>query len=313
MDKVFVRNLAADSAVDSPFLITDFQIRQKKNGEDFLRLKLADKTGEITAVLWDNVQEAVSQVSKGDYALVTGRASLYQDTLQVTVYRLRRLDPSEVEPADYVPASERNVEKMWKELLAATDSIRNPKIRELVDSILSDETIADGLRRSPAAKFHHHVYLGGLLEHTLSMVRLSHFVAEHYPELDRDLLVAGALLHDIGKTSELAYEREFDYTDEGKLVGHIVMAAADLDRRMRCIEFPDGLRTQILHLVVSHHGEKEFGSPQTPMTLEAIALHYIDMLDSRLAIAREAIKREADSDDAFTGYVRSLERHLYKG
>jgi 3'-5' exoribonuclease len=313
MDKVFARDLAADAAVDSPFLVADIQVRQKKNGEDFLTFTLADRTGEVKAVLWEGVEEAQARIAKGDYALVTGKVSLYNEALQVTLYRIRRLDPSEVDPADFIPATERDVEKMWSELTEALALIRDPKLRELVDQLLGDEAVADGLRRSPAAKRHHHVYLGGLLEHTLSLLRLCQVVAAHYPELDRDLLLAGGLLHDIGKISELRYEREFDYSEEGRLVGHIVMAAADLDRRMRGLGFPDKLRAKVLHLVVSHHGEQEFGSPKVPMTLEAVALHYIDMLDSRLAIARDAIAREAGSPDPFTSWNHSLERHFYKG
>lgn len=313
MEKVFLADLTLDSAVDSPFMVTDLQVRQKKNGEDYLSVGLSDKSGEIKAVLWEGVDEAKAEVSKGDYAQVTGRVGEYKETKQITIYRLRRLAPEEIDPADFVPASERDTEAMWRDLLEATALIRNAKIKELIDDVLGDERIAEGLRRAPAAKSHHHVYLGGLLEHTLSVVRLCQTVAAHYPELDRDLLVAGALLHDIGKVAELSYEREFDYSEEGMLVGHIVMAAADLDSRMKRLNFTDELRANILHLVVSHHGEKEFGSPQVPMTLEAIALHYIDMLDSRLAIAREAIKREADLHDAFTSWNRSLERKIHKG
>ena len=313
MDKQFVRDLTDGAAVDSPFLIAQLEERKKKNGEPFLSLVLADRTGEIRAVMWDDVVRAMQEVAKGDYALVTGSASLYQDQLQLKVDRIRKLGASQLDEADFIASSAQDVNRMWKELTDAAALVRQPKLRALLEEILGDDGIEERMKRCPAAKRYHHTFRGGLLEHTLSVLRLCQQVAAHYDFLDRDMLVAGAVLHDYGKIYELRYEREYDYTDEGQLVGHIVMAAAELDARMRRLEFDDGLRAQVLHLVVSHHGEEQYGSPRRPMTPEAIALHFIDMLDSRIEMARAALEAESDKEGSFTSWVRSLERPLYKG
>jgi 3'-5' exoribonuclease len=313
MEKVFVRDLMVDLDVDSPFLISRIEKRKKRNGEDFLSLVLADRTGEVRAVMWDGVQGVLSEVSQGDYVQVTGHVGEYQDQPQVRVDRLRRLDPSEVDEGEFVAVSSRQVDRMWQELLELVAAVKQPQLRSLLDEMLGDADFAERFRRCPAAKTYHHVFRGGLLEHTLSLVRLCDAVAAHYPLLDRDMLFTGAVLHDVGKVEELRYEREYDYSDEGQLVGHIVMAASALDRKMRDLGFDDALRAQVLHLVVSHHGEEQFGSPRKPMTPEAIALHYLDMLDSRIEMARKALEDDAESEGSFTSWVRSLERRLFKG
>jgi 3'-5' exoribonuclease len=313
MDKLFVRDLVVDQQVDSPFLVRQLERRKKKNGEDFLGLVLADRTGEIRAVLWEGVQQALDEVSQGDYAQVTGVVGLFQDQPQLRLERIHRLDPARIEEADFIASTGQDIERMWKDLTERVAIIRQPKLRELLEGLLGDSEFAERFRRCPAAKSYHHVFRGGLLEHTLSLIKLCEMVAAHYTLLDRDLLVTGAVLHDIGKVEELRYDRDFDYTTEGQLVGHIVMAAASLDRRMRELEFDDNLRAKVLHLIVSHHGEEQFGSPRKPMIPEALALHYLDMLDSRLEMARAALEADAESDSPFTPWVRSLERFLFKG
>ncbi len=312
MEKVYVRDVVVDQYVDSPFLVRQLEKRKKKNGEDFLGLVLGDKTGEIRAVLWDGIQQVLDEISQGDYAQVSGSVGLFQDQPQLRLDRIRRIDPSQVEEADFVASTTQDIERMWKEILDAVALIRQPKLRELLESILGEEDFAERFRRCPAAKSYHHVFRGGLLEHTLSLVKLCAAVAAHYPLLDRDMLIVGAIIHDIGKVEELRYDRDFDYTDEGQLVGHIVMAASTLDKRMRELEFDDPLRTKVLHLIVSHHGEEQYGSPRKPMTPEAIALHYLDMLDSRMEMVRAALEADAGGGGSFTPWIRSLERYLYK-
>lgn len=313
MDKLFVRDLVDGQLVDSSFVVRQLERRQKKDGQPFLRLVLADRTGEVRAVMWDGVSQALKEVSQGDYAHVTGTVGTYQDQPQLKVDRIRRLDPSEVDEEDFISSTSQDIDLMWKALTEAVALIRQPKLRELLEEILGDGDFAERFRRCPAAKRYHHTFRGGLLEHTLSLVRLCTAVAAHYPLLDRDMLVTGAVLHDIGKVEELRFDRDYDYTDEGQLVGHLVMAAADLDARMRRLEFDDKLRAEVLHLIVSHHGEEQYGSPKKPMTPEAIALHYLDMLDSRIEMARAALEADEDRDGSFTQWVRSLERPLYKG
>lgn len=313
IEKVFVKDLIVDSYVDSPFLIQNFQVKQKKNGEDFLSLQLKDKSGEVGAVMWDGVAEVLNEIATGDYAQVSGKVGLYNEKPQITIMRLKRLEQDQVDESDYVPATGQSVDRMWKQLLEVINSIGNLHLRRLLLEIFEDETTAEKFMRAPAAKGNHHTFLGGLLEHTLSIAKLCEMVANHYSILSRDLLMTGGLLHDYAKIEELTYERQFDYTDEGRLLGHIVMASASLDRRMREQEFPDKLRIQVLHMIISHHGEEQFGSPRKPMTAEAIALHFIDMLDSRMEMVRAALEKEKDLDGTFTSYLRNLERFLYKG
>jgi len=291
MDKLFVRDLVDGQLVDSSFVVRQLERRQKKDGQPFLRLVLADRTGEVRAVMWDGVSQALKEVSQGDYAHVTGSVGTYQDQPQLKVDRIRRLDPSEVDEGDFISSTSQDIDLMWKALTEAVALIKQPKLRELLEEILGDGDFAERFRRCPAAKRYHHTFRGGLLEHTLSLVRLCTAVA----------------------VEELRFDRDYDYTDEGQLVGHLVMAAADLDARMRRLDFDDKLRAEVLHLIVSHHGEEQYGSPKKPMTPEAIALHYLDMLDSRIEMARAALEADEDRDGSFTQWVRSLERPLYKG
>lgn len=312
-EKVFAKDLIVDTFIDSPFLLQSVQVRQKKNGEDFMSLVFKDRTGEVPAVMWDNVDEARDEASIGDYVQVTGKVGQFNDRPQLTVQRIKRLAPEAVNEEDFVVASGRDRGEMWKEFMAVVNSVGHLHLRRLLLDIFEDEEIRDSFMRAPAAKGHHHTFLGGLLEHTLSIVGLCEKVAEHYPWLDRDMLVTGGILHDLEKIHELEYERVYEYSDEGKLLGHIVMGAIDLDRRMREQEFPEKLRIKVLHMIISHHGTLEFGSPREPMTAEAMALHFIDMLDSRLEMVRETLENEKDLEGSFTSYHRGLGRSFYKG
>lgn len=312
-EKVFVKDLVIDSRLNTTLLLAKLEIRQKKNGEEFLSLTLQDKTGSVGAVMWDNVAAAIKEVGEGSFVQVVGKIGQYNDRPQITVEYLKPVDAAAVNPADYLPATGQDIDAMWKAFMAEVDNIGNLSLRRLILSIFEDESMAARFRRAPAAKGNHHNVIGGLLEHTLSMITLCAKVADHYPQvLDRDLLVAGGILHDLAKVDELTYERQFDYSDEGRLLGHIVMGANDLDRRMRALEFPDKLRIKVLHLIISHHGEEQFGSPRKPMTAEAIALHHIDMIDSRMEMVRAAIA-EDPSGGSFTSFNRALEVYIYKG
>jgi 3'-5' exoribonuclease len=312
-EKVFVKDLVVDTRLNTTLLLAKLETRQKKNGEEFLSLALQDRTGSVGAVMWDNVAVAQQEVKEGDYVQVVGKISQYNDRLQVTVEYLKRVDPDSVDPGDYLPATGNSIPAMWDAFMAEINNIGNLALRRLILSIFEDGETVARFKRAPAAKGNHHNVIGGLLEHTLSMITLCAKVADHYPAvLDRDLLITGGILHDLAKIDELSYERQFDYTDEGRLLGHIVMGANDLDRRMRDLEFPDRLRIKVLHMIISHHGEEQFGSPRKPMTAEAIALHHIDMIDSRMEMVRAAIA-DAGPEGSFTPFNRALEVYIYKG
>jgi 3'-5' exoribonuclease len=312
-EKIYVKDLVADTYIDTTFLLKSIQVKQKRNGENFLALVLKDKTGEVQAVMWEGIEQVRDEASSGDYILLTGRVSIYQDRLQVTVQRMKKLDSEQVNEDDYLPATTKDVSTMWDDLIGVINTVGNLALRRLLLDIFDDEEISRKFQRAPAARGNHHTYIGGLLEHTLSVVHLCEMLGDHYDVLDRDLLIAGGLLHDLEKINELNYERNFEYTDEGRLVGHIVMGAIDLDRRMRQHEIPEKLRIRLLHMLVSHHGELEFGSPKVPMTPEALALHYIDMIDSRLEMYRMAVEQSAEMEGSFTAFHRGLERFFYKG
>jgi 3'-5' exoribonuclease len=312
-EKIFIKDLVADTFIDSPFLLESLQVKKKKNGEDYLGITLKDKTGEAHGVMWDNVAETLDSVSQGDYVQATAKVSTYNDKIQLTLQRLSPLDAGQVDESDFVPSSEKDLALLWNDFMERVNGIGHLQLRRLILEIFDDDDFASRFRKAPAAKGYHHTYLGGLLEHTLSIVQLCEMIADHYPHLDKDLLVVGGIIHDLAKVNELSYERNFDYTDEGRLLGHIVMGTVDLDGRMRRLEFPDKLRIKVLHMLISHHGEEQYGSPKKPMTPEAIALHFIDMIDSRMEMVRFSLENEKDLEGSFTSYNRGLECFLYKG
>ena len=275
-------------------------------------MRLSDKTGRISAFLWDNVEENLGQFRMGDYVTVKGLVREYNSHLQLTVYKIKKLTDSEVDPSDFLPMTSEDVEIQFSELMQHIQALKNKHLRVLLLSIMADAKISNKFKRAPAAKKIHHAYLGGLLDHTLSLVRLCHLVVQNYPLLNVDLLVAGAILHDIGKIEELTYERTFNYSDEGKLLGHIVMETTFVNQAINQLpEFPQELRLQLLHMLISHHGKHEFGSPQVPKTLEAMVLHHLDDLDGKIETMRSLIFQE-DGDANWSSYSQSLERYVYR-
>jgi 3'-5' exoribonuclease len=284
-------------------------IKQKRTGDPYLALVLMDKTGEVDAKMWDNVQEVADTFGKDDFVRVRGEVSLYNNRMQFTIHRLQRVDDREVDLADFLPASQRDPLEMDAELRAVTGSIRNPYLRGLLEAILADDTVAQAYRRAPAAKGIHHAFLGGLLEHVLSLCRLADFMALHYPWIDRDLLLTGVVLHDIGKIRELGYQRSFGYTTEGQLLGHMQIALRLVgDKLPQVPGFPAKLRDLVEHMILSHHGQLEFGSPKVPLFPEALLLHHLDNLDSKMETMRAIISRDKALPGEFTSWNPALER-----
>jgi 3'-5' exoribonuclease len=311
--KIFVEQIRERDWIDSPFLVRDKIMAMAKNGKPYMTLKLVDRTGEVEGRLWDRVDEFSERFSKNDFIRVQGKSSVYLGKMQLVVQDLARLADDDVELADYLPVATRSTEELVAELRVRVDSLADPHLRGLLEAFLADAVFLQRYATAPAAKTMHHVYLGGLLEHSLAVADLADDVSRRYPGVQRDLLVVGALLHDIGKVDELCYERSFDYTDEGKLIGHIVMGVEMVEEKVRQMtEFPRGLATLVKHLLLSHHGQYEFGSPKRPKTLEAVILHFLDDLDSKINGVRSHIERDPDNGSSWTSYHRLYDRYFFK-
>lgn len=313
MKSPFIGNLTPNEVVTAQFLVLSKEIRHKRTGEPYLTMHLADRTGEMEAKMWDNVAEVMETFDRDDFVKVKGVLQLYQNRTQFTVHKLRRLSEHEVDLADFFPCSDRDPEEMFAELQAIIAGIENPHLRSLLQALFGDARLATAYKFAPAAKHIHHACRGGLLEHVLSLCALCRMTAAHYKNIDVDLLVAGAILHDIGKVDELSYARSFGYSPDGQLLGHIVIGLRLVGEKLdRIPEFPPKLRTLVEHIMISHHGELEFGSPKVPIFPEALLLHHLDNMDSKMDAMRSALKREPSLEGEFTGWVASLERTLLR-
>jgi 3'-5' exoribonuclease len=311
--KTFVNEIDQNQTVQTYFLVLNKEVRQKKTGEPYLSLLLGDKTGDIDAKMWDNVAEIMDTFDKNDFVKIRGAATVYQNKLQLRVDRLVRADDRDVEPGDYFPASKRDRDEMWTELQGHIAAMRNPHLKALLEAFLADPDIALRYKTAPAAKSIHHAWIGGLIEHVLSLLTLAKFTAGHYKDVDEDLLVTGVVLHDIGKIYELTYDRSFGYSDEGQLIGHILIALRMLDKKAEQVPgFPPKLKMLVEHMIASHHGQLDFGSPKVPLFLEAMLLHQLDNLDSKLETIRVAIERDSLMDGNWTSWASSLERTILK-
>lgn len=313
MKSPFVSELEPNRVVTASFLVRGKEVRQKKTGEIYLSLQLGDRTGEVDAKMWDNVSEVVDTFERDDFVKVKGLVQVYQNRPQVTVHKMRRMDESEIDIADYFPCSERDPNEMWAELRGFVSAMSNPHLKGLLEALLDDENVAARYRRAPAAKQIHHAYLGGLLEHVLSLCNLGRMLACHYRNIDFDLLLTGIVLHDIGKIQELNYDRGFSYSDEGQLLGHIMIAVRMVADKLREMPgFPPQLRSLVEHMILSHHGHLEFGSPKLPQFPEALLLHYMDDMDSKMECMRALIEKDRQVDGVFTGWCAPLERTVLK-
>jgi 3'-5' exoribonuclease len=313
MKSPYVTELTPDQIITGSFLVCSKEIRQKKKGDPYLSLQLGDRTGELDAKMWDNVAEVMETFERDDFVKVKGLIQIFHNRPQLTLHTIHRLDDREVDFADYFPASKRDRDEMWRELRGFAAAISNPHLHKLMAALLDDEDIARRYRLAPAAKQIHHAYLGGLIEHVLSLCHLARMTAGHYPMIDPDLLMTGVMLHDIGKIHELSYERGFSYSDEGQLLGHMLIAVRMIADKLREIpDFPPRLRSLVEHMVISHHGQLEFGSSKTPVFPEAMLLHYLDDLDSKMECMRNLVETDRQMTGNFTSYSSSLERTLLK-
>ena len=313
MKSPFVNELQPNQSITGSFLVTAKDVRQKKSGELYLSLLLGDRTGELDAKMWDNVAEALDSFERGDFVKVRGLVQVFHNKPQLTVHKLRRMDESEIDIVDYFPATRRDIEEMWGEVRAAVADAANPHLKALLEAMLGAPEIEARYKRAPAAKTINHAFIGGLLEHVASLCSLARTVAGHYAGVDYSLLIAGVVLHDIGKIHELNYERAFSYSDQGQLLGHISIAIQMVAEKLRGLpDFPPRLRALIEHMILSHHGHLEFGSPKPPLFPEALLLHYLDDMDSKYECMRALIENDRQLEGSFTTYSSVLERVALK-
>ncbi len=319
MSKTFVNQLADGQGVDEVFLASEKQLRPNRAGNLYLQVRLSDKTGSLTAMMWNANQDNFESFNNGDYVRVHGTSQLYNGGMQIIAKQIRATDSKQVDESDFITLSQANVEALTTKLAEMLRSVRNVHLRNLAECFLVDEQFMAKFKKAPAGIKNHHAYHGGLIEHVVSLMELAQFVGAHYPRLDDDLLLLGAFLHDAGKIDELSYERDLGYEDAGQLIGHMVMGVELLQQKIIESEtlsgepFPASLSMQLKHIILSHHGEHQFGSPVVPMSLEAIALHFIDNLDAKMHSTVQIIDEDANPGSVWTTYQPAIGRKIYKG
>jgi len=313
MKTQFLSDAKAGESISDLFVLAEKSMAQKRDGDYFLTVTIADKSGKLKGVVWDHADDIHAGVHTGDVVHVEGNVNEYKGILQIVVKHMKPCPADAVDPMDFVPSTARDVEGMFERLVEITGDLEQAHLKALFKAFWDDDVFVRSFKLAPAAKKMHHAYLGGLLEHTLSMVSLADKIAKHYSGIDRELLIAGTVLHDIGKVREFDYRFNIDYSDEGRLLSHIVIGLQMLDDKLKQLkEFPEEPAFLLKHMIVSHHGTREFGSPEPPKTVEAVLLNYIDEIDSKVNGIREFIARE-DSEEAWTSYHRLWERHFYRG
>jgi len=300
-----------NQTITSLFVVASKQVRSKKNGDLYLSVILADRSGQLQANMWDNVADSLDAFEQDDFVKVKGIIHKYNGRWQLTMHKVRRLEEQEIEYSDYIPKTAKDIEQLWRTLGEFVETFQNSWLKSLVKEFIFDEAIATAYKNAPAAKTLHHAFVGGLLDHVVSLFTLCDLAVRNYPQVDRDLLLTGAFMHDIGKLHELTYQRSIAYTTKGQLLGHMIIELEMLHQKIaRVPGFPDELKILIEHMIISHHGQYEFGSPKLPMFPEALMLHYLDDLDSKMESMRAQFEREAELDSPWTSYNPSLGRPL---
>ncbi|MHC4403230.1 MAG: 3'-5' exoribonuclease YhaM family protein [Planctomycetota bacterium] len=319
MGRRYVNQLQDKEMVSEVFRASEKQLRPNRNGNLYLQMELSDRSGTISTRMWNATETLYRSFENGDFVHVDGATQLFQGALQLIATRLILVEPSEVHEDDFTPLAAVEVDKLAIRLAEILRGLADPQLRCLAECFLLDEPFMAKLARAPAGVKHHHAYHGGLLEHVVKLMEVALRVGPFYSQLDTDLLIIGAFLHDIGKVDELTYDRELTYSDEGQLIGHLVMAVGQLDEKVGEAEKLSGepideeTVLRLKHMIVSHHGQYEYGSPKLPMTLEAVALHCLDHLDAKLCAFDQQIRDDPNVGSAWTHYNPGLGRKLFKG
>ncbi|HPR62972.1 MAG TPA: OB-fold nucleic acid binding domain-containing protein [Thermoanaerobaculia bacterium] len=303
-----IAQLMEGQAVDLPLMVVQKEIRQSKTGSTFLQAIFRDASGSITAFMWDNFEPVASKLQPGQVVRIKGRTQKYRNSIQLVLHKIELMADEEVDQQAFMPSADANVNEMYADLMDMVSTVENSHILALLKAMLGNDEISKAFRNAPAAKTMHHSYIGGLLEHTLSLVKLCDHICMHYDHLNRDMLIAGACLHDIGKIRELSHDGWMDYSREGRLIGHITIGVQMIDQFSAEIEgFPMETKELLQHMILSHHGEYEYGSPRRPKTREALALHFLDNLDSHLNGFDQALKDQGSE----VAYAKILERFIF--
>jgi 3'-5' exoribonuclease len=311
MKSLYAADIRENQLVDAMFLVASKNHGVTKGGRSYLTLKLLDRSGEIEGRVWDRADDLARGFDKNDFVRVRGQATLYQGKIQIRVQDVIRVEESKVAAEDFLPRSANDPEVMLAELQAILRAIKNPHLLALAEACFADDDMMRLLKQAPGAKTIHHPYLSGLLEHTLSLLKLILKVVENYRGVDVDMLLIGGFLHDIGKIYEFTFDRALDYTDAGQLLGHLVMEVELVTRKIETLpEFPADLALLVKHMLVSHHGAYEFGSPKLPQTLEAVILHSLDDLDGKIQAIQNMPEKEPGSK--WTAFHRAYGRSFYK-
>lgn len=319
MARCFVSDLGQQINIDQVFLASQKQLRPNRNGNLYLQVDLTDRTGSITARMWNATDSDYRAFEDGELVRVEGATQIYQGALQLIATRIARARPDEVDMSDFMNLTPADIDRMALRLAELLRSMQDLHMRNLAECFLSDEEFMSRFTRSPAGVKNHHAYPGGLLEHVVNLMEVADRIVERYPAIDRDLLLMGCFLHDIGKIEELCSEHGFGYTDAGQLLGHVTLAVTMLDAKLRQAEelggepVPEEIALRLKHMIISHHGQYEYGAPKLPMTVEAIALHQIDNLDAKIHNFDQLIRDDVNMDSSWTQYHQSLGRKLFKG
>lgn len=308
----YLDSLTEGENVNEVYLVKSKKSDVTKTGKPYEKLVLADKTGSVDAFIWDPNSPGIDDFDTLDYIWVNAAVNVYQGAKQLNVKRTRLCHEGEYEPKDYLPVSERDIDEMWGELIKYVDSVKNPYLKKLLESFfVEDNDFIKNFKNSSAAKAVHHGFIGGLLEHTLSVTNMCNYYAKAYPMLHRDLLISVAMLHDIGKIKELSAFPLNDYTDDGQLLGHIVMGAHMVMDKMEAIpDFPNKLASEVAHCILAHHGEFEYGSPKKPAIMEAVALHFADNTDAKMETMKELF--QSTNESGWLGFNRLLDSNVRK-
>jgi 3'-5' exoribonuclease len=311
MDKQAVRDLKDKDAVDSLFLVKEKSVGVGKNGRTFMSLLLGDQTGAMDGRVWDRVEELNQEFESGDIVRVKGLVQIFQGRKQVIVHRIEKPDQSTLQITDFIPASGKDTDDMFVELLKIVRSMQNIHLRQLTLDVIEDPEIKPLFMNAPAAKTIHHAWRGGLLEHVLSISKILEFLASHYDFLNRDLLLFGGIFHDIGKVWELSYEGSLGYTDKGRLLGHMLLACELVEKKTsRILGFPEDLKDLCKHIILSHHGKIEYGSPKRPKFMEAMLVAMVDDLDSKMNTIQTFIESERNVGDKWSRYHELFDRYF---
>ncbi|MFB3885669.1 MAG: 3'-5' exoribonuclease YhaM family protein [Thermodesulfobacteriota bacterium] len=310
--KTLINEIKENDSIDSFFLVKDKSSGITKAGNVYLKLKLTDRSGEMEGRVWTSVDSFVSTFDRDDFVHVVGKAVSFQEHLQINITHIERVGEDQILLSDFFPMAGRDIDEMFQSLVEISQQVKNRHLRELLDLFWKDSNFIERFRMAPASKQIHHTYLGGLLEHTLSLTQLVLKNINHYGGLNIDLLITASILHDLGKVDELSYHRSFDYSDEGKLLGHIILGIERVGDKIRQLpDFPKDLSMLVRHLLLSHHGQYNWGSPKRPMTLEAVMLHYLDDMDAKINGIQQFLRNQVPEGSRWSGYHRTFEQFFY--